>query len=157
MVAGDRSSPEVRDKVRERLVNIRAAELAKKEGEAQLAAWKVDGANAKLAPAVVLSRDQPQQQPIELVATVMRAELGTTPVWLGIDLGERGFAVARVSKIVPRDTVAADRVQQERDQYREWWVAAEGRAYYQWLKERLKVEIKVAKPTSELTASTIER
>lgn len=148
---------EVRDKVRERLVMIRAAELAKKEGETQLAAWKVDAAGAKLAPAVVLSRDQPQQQPIELVAAVMRAELGSAPTWLGIDLGEGGYAVARVSRIVPRDTVAAERLRQERDQYREWWVAAEGRAYYQWLKDRLKVEIKVAKPTSELTASSIER
>ncbi len=141
---------EVRDRVRERLTVVRAAELAKKEGEAKLAAWKANPAAATLPAAIVLSRDEQQQQPPELVAAVLRSDLTSTPAWVGVDLGERGYALARVNKIVPRTALAADRVQQDRSQYSEWWSAAEGLAQYNLLKERFKAQITVAKPSADL-------
>ena len=36
---------------------------------------------------------------------------------------------------------------QERQQYGQWWASAENLAYYNLLKERFKVQIKVPKPT----------
>ncbi len=143
---------EVRDRVRERLTVVRAAELAKKEGEGKLTAWKANSASATLPAAIVVSRDEQQQQPAELVAAVLRVDLSSAPAWVGVDLGERGYALARVNKIVPRAALAADRVQQDRNQYSEWWSAAEGLAQYNLLKERFKAQITVAKPSADLAS-----
>ena len=49
--------------VRARLVAQRAAELAKADGEAKLAAWRKDAASAQLPPAVIASRDKPEGLP----------------------------------------------------------------------------------------------
>ncbi len=140
---------EVRDKVRERLIQVRAAELARNEGLAMLAAWKANPASANLPAAVTLSRDQPQQQPSEVVAAVMRADLSSVPAWIGVDLGEQGYAVVKINKIVPREALPDERKTQDRKQYTDWWAAAEGMAYYKLLKERHKVRINVPKPGTE--------
>ncbi len=140
---------EVKDKVRERLIQVRAAELAKKEGAAMLVAWKGNPASANLPAALILSRDQPQQQPSEVVNAVMRADMAASPAWIGIDLGDQGYALAKVNKIVPRDAVPQDRVAQDRKQYTDWWSGAEGMAYYLMLKERHKARITAPKPSAE--------
>jgi peptidyl-prolyl cis-trans isomerase D len=140
---------EVRDKVRERLIQVRAVELANKEGSAMLAAWKASPAAANLPPAITLSRDQPQQQPPELVAAVMRADLSTLPAWVGVELGDQGYAVVKINRIAPREALPDERLKQDRSQYADWWAGAEGMAYYKLLKERHKARINVAKPGAE--------
>lgn len=140
---------EVKDKVRERLIQARAAELAKKEGASMLAAWKANPASANLPAALILSRDLPQQQPAEVVNAVMRADLAVAPAWIGIDLGDQGYALAKINKIVPREAMPQDRVAQDRKQYTDWWSGAEGMAYYLMLKERHKARITVPKPSAE--------
>ena len=146
---------EVQDRVREQLTVARAAELAKKEGETKLAAWKANPTSAILPAAIVLSRDQQQPLPPELVAAALRADLATPPAWVGVDLGERGYAVLKVNKNLTRDATPQDRVKQDRGQYGEWWSTAEGLAYYQLLKARFKAQITVAKPATDLTPGAV--
>ena len=47
---------------------------------------------------------------------------------------------------------AAEIATQELRQYDQWWSSAEGQAYYEALKKRLKVEVKVAKPVVKVGA-----
>ena len=54
----------------------------------------------------------------------------------------------KVAKVVPRDAPIEAAAKQERNQYAQWWTAAESLAYYNGLKERFKAEILVAKPAS---------
>ncbi len=144
---------EVRTVVRERVVQARAAELARQEGQQKLAAWKASPAGASLGAAQVVSRDQSQNQPAAVVDAVLRADTTQLPSWLGVDLGAQGYVVARINKRVERAAPAADAQRQDRAQYAQWWMQAEGQAYYQLLQERLKVQIKVPRPANALPAA----
>lgn len=98
---------------------------------------------------MVLSRESAQQQPPQLVAAVLRADLTSLPTWVGADLGAQGYAVAKINKLVSRDAPVEAQRKQGRDQYGQGWAAAESRAYYNTLKERFKVKINVAKPLAK--------
>ena len=77
---------------------------------------------------------------------VLGANTATLPAWVGVDLGAQGYAVAKVNRLVPRQTPNEQVAQQERQQYLQWWSNAEGLAYYELLKDRFKVQIKVPRP-----------
>lgn len=144
--ARTRPLSEVRANVRDRLVASRSAELAKKEGAEKLAAWKTS-APGNLPAAVVVSREagQPIQGPV--LDAALHADTSTLPTWAGVDLGPQGYAVVRVNKVLPRTAPAPAAAVQERQQYAQWVAGAESQAYYQMLKDRLKVQIKVPRPT----------
>jgi peptidyl-prolyl cis-trans isomerase D len=85
---------EVKDRVKDLLLNQKAQALAREEAEKNLAAWK-GGSEAKLSPAVLVSRDKPGTlQPKELSAA-LRADMGTAPAWLSVDLGDQGFSACK--------------------------------------------------------------
>jgi peptidyl-prolyl cis-trans isomerase D len=142
---------EVKDQVRERVLAARGAELARKEGQEKLAAWKAAPGTASLPEPVILSRDQTQKLPSAVVDAVLRADLTSAPAWVGVDLGAQGFAVAKIARRIPREAPDDKAAQQERKQYMQWWTAAEGLAYYNLLQERFKAQIKVAKPAAKMT------
>lgn len=147
---------EVRTFVRERLVNSRSAELAQKAGVDKLAAWKGEAAAANLPAAVTVSRDQGQTIAGPLLDAVLHADASSLPAWVGVDLGTQGYAVVRVNKVLPRAAVAQATAKQEREQYAQWIASAESQAYYQLLKERFNVQMKVQRParsTNELQAT----
>ena len=137
---------DVRASVREKLVAQRSMELAKQDGADKLADWKASLATATLPAAVVVSRDQPQNVPQQVLEAALRADTAALPVIMGIDLGAQGYAVLKVNAAVAR-TVPADPVaKQELAQYSQGWTGAENLAYYNLLKERFKAQIKVPKP-----------
>lgn len=139
---------EVRDRVRERYLATRGAELARKEGVAKLAAWKASPAGADLLPATTLSREDAQKQPPGLVEAALRADPAALPAFVGVDLGAQGYAIVKVNKVVPREQSNAEAAKQELEQYARAWGAAENGAYYNLLKDRFKTQVKVAKPVS---------
>lgn len=148
---------EVRTRVREMYIAEKAAELARKDGEAQLAAWKATPAAATgLGSALQVSREQMQKLPRPLVDAALHAPADTLPAWTGADLGAEGYAVIKVNRVIPRQAPEAQRAQQERQQYMQWWSTAEGQAYYESLKKRFKAEIKVPRPstTPQITAES---
>jgi peptidyl-prolyl cis-trans isomerase D len=144
--AHTRAFEEVKAQVRERVVNAKAAELARKDGEAKLAAWKAAPATAQLPPAVTLSRQDAGKQPRQVIEAALRADADKLPAFEGVDLGPQGYAVVRVLKALPREAPPPERAQQELAQYNRAWATAEAAAYYEVLKERFKVQINVPKP-----------
>jgi peptidyl-prolyl cis-trans isomerase D len=72
---------------------------------------------------------------------VLRASTATLPTPVGVDLGDEGYDVVRITKVLGRDPVAAD-TSRAQAQYAQAWGDAEGQAYYAALKSRLKVEVK---------------
>jgi peptidyl-prolyl cis-trans isomerase D len=139
---------EVKDRVRERVLAMQGAELAKKEGQAKLAAWQANPASATLPEAITLSREQTQRLPTPIIEATLRADSTKLPAIQGVDLGAQGYAVLRVNKVMPRDNKDAN-VAEDRKQVTTWWTNAEALAYYEMLKQRFKVEFKVAKPVSK--------
>lgn len=135
---------EVRDSVRARLVAQRAAQLAKEEGVKKLAALRA-GSDATVLPAsVVVGRDNPQGLAAPVLKAALSADAKQLPAWTGVDLGQKGYAIVKVEKLLPRAAPAAQN--QEVQQYAQWWTAAEIQAHYELIKERFKVKILVPEP-----------
>ena len=146
---------EVKARVRDLFVADRAAEMARKEGEAKLAAWKAAPASATgFGPAVVVSRDKPENQPRPVVDAALQANTDTLPAFTGVALGAQGYAVVKVDRLVPRDPTDPAVLRQQQQQVSEAEAQAEALAYYELLKDRFKVQFKVARPTGDGTPAT---
>jgi peptidyl-prolyl cis-trans isomerase D len=137
---------EVKENVRARWLATRSAEEARKEGSAKLADWKANAATAALPESLVISRADSKNLPAPLLDAVLRSDPAALPVLVGVDLGGQGYAVVKVTKVLPRDPRDAAATQQERAQYAQWWTAAESLAYYKLMQERFKVEISAPRP-----------
>ncbi|MBE0589339.1 MAG: peptidylprolyl isomerase, partial [Hydrogenophaga sp.] len=134
---------EVRDSVRARLVAQRAAELASEEGAKQLASWKAGADAAGMPASVIISREDPKGMPAALLKVALSTDPAQLPAWAGVSLGDQGYAVVKVEKILPRAKRDAAVPNQEVAQYTQWWTAAESQAYYEMLKEQFRVKLMV--------------
>lgn len=136
----------VRDRVRTLATEQRAAELARQEGQARLAAWKAAPASASMPAAITVSRSDPQQQPPLVVSAVMRLPAANLPAFAGVDLAADGYAVVRLNKVEARTPPTGEEDQRDRARVAQSWGAAEAAAYYELLKKQMKVQIKADKP-----------
>jgi len=132
---------EVKDRVRDRVKTTQAAALARKLGEERLAALRAAPDTALSAAAQTISRAQPRDLPRPVLDAVLKAPTTKLPAFVGVDLGEQGYAVARITKVLGRDPVAADATRAQAE-YGQAWADAEAQAYYAALKVRYKVETK---------------
>ena len=128
-------------KVRQQVAAVQSSAAAKAEGEARLAALNAAPQTTVTAEALTVSRASPKNIPRAVLEAVLSAPSATLPVFVGVDLGAQGYAVAKVLKLVGRDPVAADATQAQA-QYLQAWESAESQAYYAALKTRFKVTTK---------------
>lgn len=136
---------EVRDAVRDHVVTEQAAALARKEGEARLAAVRAAPQTEKPGETLVVSRLQSRALPPSLLDAVLRADASKLPQVLGVDLGNAGYAVVRVTKVLPRELPpgsAPGAVDPMQEQYARAFALAETDAYLESLKRRYKLEVK---------------
>ena len=131
---------EVKLKVQAAVVAAMAAAQARKEGEARLASLKQAPDTALSEAVQTLSRAQARDLPRPLVEAVLRADATKLPAFIGVDLGEQGYAIAKLTKVLGRDPVAGDAAQASA-QYAQAWGAAEAQAYYAALKTRFGASI----------------
>jgi peptidyl-prolyl cis-trans isomerase D len=145
---------DVKAKVRDRLVTLQAAALAQQNGAARLAELRAAPATAPMnEAAITVSRAQPHDLPPAVLEAVLKAPAGTLPTYVGVNLGDDGYAVAKIVKVLGRDPVAAD-ANRAQSQYAQAWGDAESQAYYAALKAAMKVEIRPsALPVAEAAAS----
>jgi peptidyl-prolyl cis-trans isomerase D len=79
---------------------------------------------------------------------VLRADPNKLPAVSGVDLGAQGYAVIRVTKVLPPEE-NKDLMKQAQQQFTQLWGSAETLAYLAELKLMLKTEILVAKPVAD--------
>ena len=132
---------EVKDRVRERVKVKQAAALARKQGEERLAELRKTPDAAMSSPTQTVSRAQPGELPRQVLDAVLKVPTTTVPALTGVDIGEQGYTVARVTKVLGRDPIAAD-ASRAQAQYGQAWADAESQAYYAALRARYKVETK---------------
>ena len=137
---------EVKEQVKRSLTQDKAAEMAKAQGEQKVASLKTSADG--LPSALVLSREKTQKQLPQVVEAVLRADPNKLPVVSGVDLGAQGYAVIRVTKVLPPED-NKDLMKQAQQQFTQLWGSAETLAYLAELKTLLKAEILVAKPVPE--------
>jgi peptidyl-prolyl cis-trans isomerase D len=144
---------EVKDLVKRNVTQDKAAALAKAQGEQRLAALKASANADGLPNAIVLSREKSQRQLPQVLDAVLKADPAKLPVTEGVDLGAMGYAVIRVTKVLPPEAENKELMKQAQQQFTQLWGSAETQAYLAQLKAMLKAEILVAKPSSEKAKS----
>jgi len=137
---------EVKDVLKRIVSQDKAAEMAKAEGQKRLASLK---SNAEGLPsAILISRDKTQKQVAQVVDAVLRADPNLLPALSGVDLGAQGFAIVRVTKVLPPED-NKELMKQAQQQFTQLWGSAETQAYMAELKSIMKGEILVPKPNAE--------
>ena len=139
---------EVKEFVKRALTQEKAAELAKAQGEQRLTALKASTGADNLPNAIVISREKTQRQLPKVVDAVLRADPYKLPSVSGVDLGDQGFAVVRVTKILPPEAENKELMVQAQQQFTQLWGTAETQAYIAQLKTKMKAEILVPKPSA---------
>jgi peptidyl-prolyl cis-trans isomerase D len=139
---------EVKEFVKRALTQEKAAELAKAQGEQRLSALKASTGADNLPNAIVISREKTQRQLPKVVDAVLRADPNKLPSVSGVDLGLQGFAVLRVTKILPPEAENKELMLQAQQQFTQLWGTAETQAYISQLKSMMKAEILVPKPSA---------
>lgn len=139
---------EVKEFVKRALTQEKAAELAKAQGEQRLSALKASTGADNLPNAIVISREKTQRQLPKVVDAVLRADPNKLPSVSAVDLGLQGFAVLRVTKILPPEAENKELMLQAQQQFTQLWGTAETQAYISQLKSMMKAEILVPKPSA---------
>jgi peptidyl-prolyl cis-trans isomerase D len=148
--AHTRPLAEVKDLVRQRVQAEQAMALARKDGQA-LAAQLRQQPETALPQGAVVSRQKPEGLPRAALDAVLRSPADKLPAVVEAEAVGDAFVVARVDKVLPRETSAEEAVALQ-NQYAQVWTQAESQAYYSALKNRFKVEVKRASATSSESA-----
>lgn len=144
---------EVREQATNALRARRAGEMARAEGEKRLKELQGGGSTAGLPALATISRGTQTTLPPAVLNAALSADPASLPKWIGVSLGDRGYAVVQVEKVLPAAERSPQQLAQEVQQYGQWWAAAESAALYEVLKERVKAKIMVPRPT-ELASAT---
>ncbi len=131
---------EVAAKVREKVIATQAAALARKDGEARLAALKKAPTSEFGGATQVISRVQAREVARPVLDAALRADAAKLPAFDGVDLAGQSYVIVKVNKVLGRDPVVADAARGQAE-YTQAWGAAEAAAYYNALKTRFKVDI----------------
>ncbi len=133
---------EVKAEVERRLVQREAAALAHKEGAEKLALL-AKGGDAGLqwgAPRTVSRRDA-QGLPMPALRKIMTVDAAKLPAHAGLDFGDKGYAIYRVSKVIPGEFKPGAQSAGELAAIDRQTGAEQVDAYVASLRSRAKVEI----------------
>ncbi|MFZ6726230.1 SurA N-terminal domain-containing protein [Undibacterium sp. MH2W] len=97
--ATKRPLDEVKAMIVARLTQTEAGNLAEKEGKAKLAALKQADATTGFSDVKVVSRAKQQDLPAQAMSQIMKADTQKLPAFVGVSLGDAGYAVYRISKV----------------------------------------------------------
>ncbi len=147
---------EVKDKVRRQLAATQAAARADKLGVERLAALRAAPTTAMPGAPMMVSRAQPRDVPRPLLDAILKAPTTTLPTFVGVALGDQGYALAKIIKTAGRDPAVADAAQ-SLQQYAQVWSEAEAQAYYAAMKARYKVSINESAAALHDTAASEPR
>ncbi|MBN8487187.1 MAG: peptidylprolyl isomerase [Burkholderiales bacterium] len=139
----------VKDRVLQRVRAEQAAAAARKDGQARVESLKAKPGDP-VGPTVAVSRTQAAGQARQVLEVALRADLGKGPTVVGADLGEQGYAVVQVLKVVDRGANDPD-VPRAQPFVAQALAEAETLAYYEALKRRFKTRI-VEAPASAASA-----
>lgn len=144
--ASKRPFEEVKDIVRDRVMQIEAANLAKKAGETKLSALKTKDDAAGFTNAKTASRTKANDFDGAVLAAVMKADVTKLPAYVGVDVPGKGYSIFRIAKVTQPAVVDNARRQAEQQQVVNALAQQEMMAYIDVLKQKAKA--KILKPVS---------
>jgi peptidyl-prolyl cis-trans isomerase D len=143
---------EVQQIVRERVTQIEAAKLAKKAGEAKLAALKAKDDTAGFGEAKMISRAKEGEMDHAAFTDVMKADVTKLPAVVGVELPGQGYGIYRINKVVQAATPDKAKAAADQQQIENGLAQQEMGIYIDAVRQKTKV--KILKPVVTDTGST---
>ena len=144
--AAQLSFEEVKQMVVQAALKENSLVLARRDGQAKFEQWRAKPESGQWQAPVAISREQTQQLPASLIDLALRVDAAKLPLVEGLSLGAKGFGVVKINKVLP----ATEAVQspESLERFTKAWATAENLAYFNLLKDRLKVVVKASEPTA---------
>lgn len=136
-----RSFNEVKNEVRALVTQTEEMALAKKAGEARLAALNAKDDASGFGEAKVVSRVKTQGWNQDSFLAVMKADTVKLPAYTGVELPGVGYSVFRITKVAQPATPDAARRKTEQEQIANSLAQQEMLSYVNFLKEKAKAKI----------------
>jgi peptidyl-prolyl cis-trans isomerase D len=130
----------VKDAVRQKVIAVQADELAHKDGIAKLAELQKSNASTGFSAPLKVSRNDAQGLPPAALSAIYKADAQKLPAYVGVDLGDAGYAVYRVNAVVPGAPIDPQRLVAAQQQIAQAEAQSEVEAYVQALRARSKVK-----------------
>jgi peptidyl-prolyl cis-trans isomerase D len=136
---------EVKAEVARKVARREALVLARKEGEAKLAALAKGGdAGLTWAAAKTVSRQDAQGLPQATLRKIMTADAAKLPAYAGADRADDGYAIYRIGKVIPAPARTAGEAKESQARFDQQAGAEQLDSYILALRAKAKVEVRPA-------------
>lgn len=139
--ATKRPLAEVDAVIRQRVTQEEAVKLAKKAGDAKLAALKASGDAGGFGAAKLVSRSKAEGINRLAMQQVMKADVSKLPAYVGVEVPGMGYGIYRIGKVQQSAQPDVARRQSEKDQIANLLAQQEMFDYVEMLKQKAKVKI----------------
>ncbi|SEA79009.1 SurA N-terminal domain-containing protein [Paraburkholderia sartisoli] len=130
----------VKDAVRQKVIVEQSAEMARKDGAAKLAELQKSKSTQGFSSALKVSRNDAQGVPPAALSAIYKTDAQKLPAYVGVDLGDDGYAIYRVNAVVPGAPVDAQRLAAAEQQIAQINAQSQVEAYVDALRARSKVK-----------------
>jgi peptidyl-prolyl cis-trans isomerase D len=134
----------VKAQIETRLRNEAALAAAKKAGAEKLMVLGSGAGDLKWSSARGASRENPGNLTAAALREIFRVDASQLPAVVGVDLGERGYAIYRVIRATPASAGDETKLRSVQSTLGQQYGAAEYEAFVDGLKSRAKIEINAA-------------
>jgi peptidyl-prolyl cis-trans isomerase D len=144
-VAAPRPFDEVKTEIAKKLTDQEALAVAVKRGAAKYAELQQGkDAGLKWGAAKIVSRQGKAAVHPDALKAIFRADTGKLPVYLGVELRDRGYGIYRISRVIDAPSVDAAREKESQEQLARQAAQEESNAYVANLRAGAKIEINKA-------------
>jgi peptidyl-prolyl cis-trans isomerase D len=130
----------VKDAVRQKVIAEQSNEAAKKDGAAKLAEFEKSKSTAGFSSPLKVSRNDAQGVPPAALSAIYKVDAQKLPAYVGVDLGDDGYAIYRVNQIVPPAATDAQHLAAAQQQIAQVDAQSQAEAYLKALRERSTVK-----------------
>jgi peptidyl-prolyl cis-trans isomerase D len=131
----------VKDAVHQKVVAQQAAEMARKDGEAKLAELQKSKSTDGFSSALKVTRNDAQGLPPSALSAVFKADSTKLPAYVGVDLGNDGYAIYRVNSVTNGQAAEGPRLAAAQQQLAQVGAQSQVQAYLDALRDRSKVKL----------------
>ncbi|MFM0286815.1 SurA N-terminal domain-containing protein [Paraburkholderia megapolitana] len=130
----------IKDAVSKKVIAMQSADLARKDGAAKLAELEKSKSTAGFSSALKVSRNDAQGVPPAALSAIYKVDAQKLPAYVGVDLGDAGYAIYRVNAVLPGTPVDGPRLAAAQQQIGQVDAQSEVEAYIEAVKARSKVK-----------------
>ncbi len=131
----------IKDAVRQKVIAVQSNEAAHKDGVAKLAELEKSKATAGFSSPLKVSRNDAQGVPPAALSAIYKADAQKLPAYVGVDLGDDGYAIYRVNSVVAGAPIDPQRLAAAQQQIAQVDAQSEIEAYVEGIARALEGEV----------------